>query len=1844
MSKPSSPVAYADITAPTNQNVTVYATFDETAVVCKYAIDTPSSWYDYTENGVVLSKNGKVYFACTNANDEGSDMTTFEVTNIDKVAPDAPVVSVESAASFDGVIVSAAFSKDSVVQEYSFEGQRWIQYEGAISVMNADTEIFFRATDAAGNESFAEYKAENFPVGGNEGLDAPVARASTTEPTNTDVFVTAIFDSDAAVNQFSTDGQTWEEYADGINGIPFAENGTVSFRSLDAAGSASPTTTYEVTNIDKIPPDAPVISVTQADTFEGVIVSAAFSKDSVYQEYSFEGKKWMQYEGAISVMESGTVVLFRATDAAGNESTTTYEFTGATGGETGLAAPTVTADILAFTNTDVVLSVTYSDEAFLKEYSLDRQIWLAFPTDGAATPPVSGGTTTITDSGDDTMTGGTRSVIPADGDAAPVTLTVTANGTYYFRGTTADGIVSDVTSFTVRNIDKVAPTAPTGLNSWTTENADGSVTLTFGWSESTDDYSGIGKYIVSYWQNGSGNITTVETTDKQFSIDFPAPIPSSATGDDGTPIDVDGTVGSSDVTPALASVQVDPSDWSWSVQAVDAAGNLSEAAVLDNGPKIAAPVAIAGNTEPTNMDVYVTARFDETAAVNEYSLDGQTWLPYPEEPVFTGGPIAVSISENGTVYFRSMDADGNYSAVTEIIINNIDKVAPDAPVAFADITEPTNQNVTVYARFSEDSVMRSYAVVDAGSGNWQVYDESTGVVLEYNDTIRFSCVDAAGNYSPVTTFVVSNIDKVAPTKPTVTVTAANLPAGKGLDIAAAFSEDSVKQEYSFDGTTWLEYSGAITVTEVGKKLYFRGTDAAGNVSNSAFYLVDKLSLAPAAPVAYADITEPTNQDVTVYATFDETATVRKYAINTTSSWYDYTDAGVVLTQNGTVYFACVDADGEGSDMTTFVVSNIDKVAPEAPRASADVTEDTDGIVTVSAAFSEDSVTREYSLDGETWQAYTDPIRFERNGMVWFRATDAVGNISNSLYPVDNIYEPVDQESYADDGWNDWAINNTTGAVNEDLNSVLISPEYEFKDEVLIDKKHSIDVDGWHNFVGTDEAGNVDSRDFVRLLLDENMRLCFTVTASEKASINLVALTQSVNNDGRTVLAIRSLLFKALKKDKETGLYTLTTDIQLEANSYDGSKYFLAVNPSSKKKSVFYNVELERGLTEFYRYGNNDDDGGLEKGEYNEIQMDQDFHVEGWVGFGDTVDFYKFTLDHAAKLNFGVVAGTYLDFDLYEIADKNGKQTLKKIGKTLSLKSELVEMPERGKTGLVTLDAGDYFFSVKCFNSQKCGEEEINYIIQLAPDSVFYDVADDGWNNWVTKAVSKNNYVLNTEITNADEVLLDETCDAIQLDREGSVEKNFTYFDSLSGLETDDVYTNYVGIGDLIDYKKVSLGVAANLSFSIHASDVSTFTIYRLERNKLGAYSLKALQTTKVKGNTIAGEFQAKTKRLLLEAGDYYISMQTTKKNEAFYSVYVYDNDDDREHSTVFFRDAIGGDVDDWSVKTGPNNEYIRDHIVELAPNNTWIVSDWVGYRDPIDYAGFSISGPAKLVFDVAASDKVKFTVYSLEQKKGKYSLKSVMAATLKENKNAETADEKYMIETVGLLLKESGTYYVSVQSTNAASGGNAYYYVDVNADKSAFFDPAKMNDSGNDNWKTLSAAEEKKHVITQKGTVLEGWVGYGDTIDYYGFSLENNTNVVFSVTATDQAKFTLSAYTERRGKVSLKTVQKKTALKYNSDTGLYEFTMSRTLLSGDTLYYITMESPNAKNGGSADYTVSVETFQPSFASALAMPESPSDVLQDNLFAETSSAISSAVTDALDDKLGSVMNASWTTLA
>ena len=124
-----------------------------------------------------------------------------------------------------------------------------------------------------------------------------------------------------------------------------------------------------------------------------------------------------------------------------------------------IATPDVTADIETFTNENVVLTIDFSATVVTREYSDDNgETW-----------------TLLEDTGRE-----------------PSKLTVAENGTYFFRGTDKDGVQTGVATFTVSNIDDLAPTDPESLTVTVEDNA-----AKFYWADSSDDYSGVNGYILT---------------------------------------------------------------------------------------------------------------------------------------------------------------------------------------------------------------------------------------------------------------------------------------------------------------------------------------------------------------------------------------------------------------------------------------------------------------------------------------------------------------------------------------------------------------------------------------------------------------------------------------------------------------------------------------------------------------------------------------------------------------------------------------------------------------------------------------------------------------------------------------------------------------------------------------------------------------------------------------------------------------------------------------------------------------------------------------------------------------------------------------------------------------------------------------------------------------------------------------------------------------------------------------------------------------------------------------------------------------------------------------------------
>jgi autotransporter passenger strand-loop-strand repeat protein len=492
-----------------------------------------------------------------------------------------------------------------------------------------------------------------------------------------------------------------------------------------------------------------------------------------------------------------------------------------------------------------------------------------------------------------------------------------------------------------------------------------------------------------------------------------------------------------------------------------------------------------------------------------------------------------------------------------------------------------------------------------------------------------------------------------------------------------------------------------------------------------------------------------------------------------------------------------------------------------------------------------------------------------------------------------------------------------------------------------------------------------------------------------------------------------------------------------------------------------------------------------------------------------------------------------------------------------------------------------------------------------------DTREDGW------LYDKKTKKLNESVTESTPIEITSETEEILFDEAGSI----------SHEEKDKTWQNFVGKGkvadeaivDDTDFVKICLDNPARLSFSVEATDAMKFTVYSLvagtDKNGNATHTMKSIQTTALKKDKSTGLYSTTTKAILLERmevdRDYYISMQSTNKKaeSVFYNVSLVTEGD---KASIFYADADGGE-NNWlyDKKSKKRNEAVAESdsvYVNSATKDVPIdaggtsLDEWdnfVGFGDDADHAKITLDHAASLRFTINATDAAKFVIYSLTPgKNDTYTMKTLQTSALKKVDNA-----KYEVTTKALLLA-AGDYYVSVQATNAKKGGEAYYNVSLNSASIFFSD----GDNGDNNWLYDKKAKIKNddanfeeiiledgtsdiHLDTNapSGTDGNGWsnyVGYGDDTDFAKLTVSDTAKVSFSLKASDAAKFTIYSLTPGLDKkqnvvYTMKAIQmtslKKAGTQYEADT--------KTILLTDGVYYISMQSTNAKKGVKAFYIV-----------------------------------------------------------
>ena len=206
---------------------------------------------------------------------------------------------------------------------------------------------------------------------------------------------------------------------------------------------------------------------------------------------------------------------------------------------------------------------------------------------------------------------------------------------------------------------------------------------------------------------------------------------------------------------------------------------------------------------------------------------------------------------------------------------------------------------------------------------------------------------------------------------------------------------------------------------------------------------------------------------------------------------------------------------------------------------------------------------------------------------------------------------------------------------------------------------------------------------------------------------------------------------------------------------------------------------------------------------------------------------------------------------------------------------------------------------------------------------------------------------------------------------------------------------------------------------------------------------------------------------------------------------------------------------------------------------------------------------------MGASDAAKFTINRLDAKTDK---KGVTTYTLTAVQTSQLALDKttglYAVTTKSQLL-DAGTYYIGVQSTNAAKGGAADYTVALAA--SEFYTQASYDDN---DWSTAPAFAP--------GFELSGWVGFGDAADYRRLAVDGNGGIYrFGLSdAANPVKLTVYSVNAKTGKLAVVKSVSATAKAPNVSLG-------DLCLAAGTQYVLAVEATGAKTGQNSGYTATM---------------------------------------------------------
>ena len=703
------------------------------------------------------------------------------------------------------------------------------------------------------------------------------------------------------------------------------------------------------------------------------------------------------------------------------------------------------------------------------------------------------------------------------------------------------------------------------------------------------------------------------------------------------------------------------------------------------------------------------------------------------------------------------------------------------------------------------------------------------------------------------------------------------------------------------------------------------------------------------------------------------------------------------------------------------------------------------------------------------------------------------------------------------------------SVNDASYTLSNTIKYYPTDKAANDYKTALDISNLDNWVGFGDAA-----DFYKLTMTNAGTLTLGLTGlSGNADLSLLSSTgmtlKSSANTGINNEAINSVSLLAgtyyVKVAAGFGVNDASYTLSNTVNYFPGDTNDKAGNTIAAAKLI--DAPTQTGWVGF---GDSDD-----YYRFDLANTAQDIsNLDNWVGFGDAADFYKLTMTNAGTLSLGLT-GLTGNADLSLL---NSAGTVLKTSAKTGTADEAINS--------VSLLAGTYYVKVAAGTGVNDATYTLTNNIKYCPADKAandYKTAQDISNldNWVGFGDSADFYKLT--MSNAGTLTLGLTgltgnADLSLLSSTGTMLK------SSSNTGTTSEAINNVALLAGTYYVKVAEGTSVNdASYTLShtekycpadkaandyktALDISNLDnwvgfgdaadFYKLTMTNAGTLtlgltgltgnadlSLLSSTGTVLKSSSNTGTTSEAINNIALLAGTYYVKVAAgTSVNDASYTL-------------------------SNTIKYCPTDTAANDYAT--AKDIKAGVDNWVGFGDSADFYKLTMINAGTLSLDLAGlTGNVDM------------SLLSSTGTVLKSSANTGITNEA--ISSVSLL---AGTYFVKIAT---GFGVNDAYYTLSDLEK---YFPL-------DNAGSTQATAKLVDSPTQTG-----WVGFGDSDDYYRFDLANT------------AQETLRLHDMAGGNADLTLYDSKgTMLQKSANTGVLEDTITRNLAAGTYYARVTAVSGN----------------------------------------------------------------------